>query len=129
MHADRLQARLDLFSLLRRRIGLQSLVIEKPVLHLIIYADGSSNQPKPVGAASVGELFQLSIGHLEVRDGALIVNERSLPLDVRADAVHAELASAGSQEYRGQVEADNVTAHFRNLMQTGKGTLRFSVRA
>ena len=128
LHADRVQARLDLFSLLRRQIGLQSLLIEKPILHLIIYPDGSSNQPKPVGAASVGELFQLSIGHLEVRDGVLIVNERSLPLDVRADAVQAQLASAGPRKYRGRLEAGNVTAHYRNLMQTGKGALRFSIR-
>ncbi len=128
LHADRLQARLDLFSLLRRELGLRSLVIENPVLHLIIYPDGSSNQPKPVGAASVGELFQLSIGHLEVRNGTVIVNERSLPLDVRADTVQAQLASAAGQEYRGRVQAGNVTARYDDLVQTGKGTVRFSVR-
>ena len=75
-HADRLQAKLDLHSLLRSQIGLRSLVIDKPVLHLIIYPDGSSNQPRPVGAGSAGELFQLSVGHLEVRDGTVFVNER-----------------------------------------------------
>ncbi len=128
LHADRLEARLDFYSLLRRQIGLQSLVIEKPVVHLVIYSDGSSNQPRPVGSASVAELFQLSIGHLEVRDGTVMVNERSLPLDARADAVKAQLASAGPEEYRGTVEAGNVTAHYRRLVQTGAGALRFRIR-
>jgi translocation and assembly module TamB len=128
LHADHLRAKLNFSSLLHRRIGLKSLVVEKPVFHIIIHPDGSSNQPRPVGADSVGELFQLSIGRLDVRDGAVIVNEHSLPLDVRADEVQAQLSSAGSEEYRGTIEAGNITARYYNLTQAGSGTLRFRVR-
>ena len=44
-HADRLLVRLKVLSLLRHQIGIRRLELEHPVVHIIVYPDGSTNQP------------------------------------------------------------------------------------
>jgi len=59
VHADRLLVRLKVLSLLRRQIGIRRLELERPVVHIIVYPDGSTNQPGPrmkvTGEAVAGE--------------------------------------------------------------------------
>lgn len=94
-HVDRLLARVRFTSALGIGLGLESLVLERPVVHVIFYPDGTSNQPTPEVKArdgsTVAKLVSLSIGHLEVRHGSLLWNDQQLPLDVTANDVSAEL--------------------------------------
>jgi translocation and assembly module TamB len=74
LRIDRLQAEVKIISLLSTEIGLHSLVLEHPVVHIIVYPDGSTNQPAPAVSRSPGkdtteELFSLSISHIEVQHG------------------------------------------------------------
>ncbi len=89
-HADRLQARARIISLLSARVGLRMLTVEHPVVHLIVYPDGTTNQPTPQTprrGSEVGQLFDLSIEHLELHNGALMVNQRRWPLEISANQV------------------------------------------
>jgi translocation and assembly module TamB len=106
-HADRLQARAQIISLLSQRVGLRLLAVEHPVVHLIVYPDGSTNQPTPRAAPSgsaLAQLFDLSIRNLEVRNGTVVVNEHRWPLDI--SATHVELAMRFDRRmsrYEGQL--------------------------
>jgi len=95
VHVDRLVARIKLRSALGIGLGFESLVLERPLVHVILYPDGTSNQPEPQvktsSGSSVAKLVSLSIGHLEIRHGAILWNDQKLPLDVAADDVSAEL--------------------------------------
>jgi len=87
LHIDRLQADLKIVSLLSTTIGLHSLVLEQPVMHIIVYPDGSTNQPSPPGnklsgQGSVEQLFSLSVSHAEVRQGELRWDENRIPVDL-----------------------------------------------
>ena len=88
-------ARIKLRSALGIGLGFESLVLERPQVHVILYPDGTSNQPEPQvktsHGSSVAKLVSLSIGHLEVRHGAMLWNDQKLPLDVAADDVSANL--------------------------------------
>jgi translocation and assembly module TamB len=94
-HVDRLVAKVRLTSALGIGLGFDSLVLERPVVHVIFYPDGTTNQPEPQvkarGGTTMAKLVSLSIGHLEVRHGAVLWNDQKLPLDVAADDVSAEL--------------------------------------
>ena len=47
VHADRVAIRLKILSLAGRKIGLRSFEVDRPVIHLMVGADGSTNQPRP----------------------------------------------------------------------------------
>ncbi len=89
LRVDRLQAEVKIISLLSTEIGLHSLVLEHPVMHIIVYTDGSTNQPAPAVSRSPGketaeELFSLSVSHVEVQHGELLWEEKRIPLELDA---------------------------------------------
>src|SRR6266480_3244449 len=47
-HVGRLLAELKIISLLETEFGFNSVVLEHPVIHIVTYSDGSTNQPQPV---------------------------------------------------------------------------------
>ena len=86
-HADSLMAQVKILSLLRTELGLNYVVLDHPVIHIILYADGTTNQPRAAGQSRpprklpVERLFALSISRLEVRRGELIWGDQRMPLD------------------------------------------------
>jgi translocation and assembly module TamB len=95
-----------IISLFSAGIGLHSLDVEHPVVHLIVYPDGSTNQPAPLvthasGKEPAEELFSLSVSRVQVQQGELLWEEKRIPLDFDARNVALNL------EYsflRGQYE-------------------------
>jgi len=91
LHADSLVGQVKVISLLRTQFGFQSLILERPVVHVVVGPDGSTNIPAlrqlPAGSgpSPVEELFALSIDHLSVRNGELLWADQKIPLnfDVR----------------------------------------------
>jgi len=100
-HIDRLLVRLQVLSLLRRQIGLRELELEHPVVHVIVYPDGSTNQPAPKtrtsGGTAAGALFELAIDHLQVEHGELLWDDRAVPLDFTAHDVLATMTRTSPQ--------------------------------
>src|SRR5581483_1416178 len=85
-----------------------SVVLDGPVVHLIVYPDGSTNQPEPLVRratnTAVEDLFALSIRTLEVRRGQVIFNDQKYPLDFTARDVSANLAySLFHRQYDGEL--------------------------
>ena len=114
---DRLWARLKILSVFRRQIGLRELTLEHPVVHIIVYPDGSTNQPAPGkkanGEAVAGVLFELAIHRLQVEGGELLWNDRRVPLDftargLRANMLHHTLETT----YRVHIQAAAVEAKY-----------------
>jgi len=46
-HLDSLMAQIKIWSIWRPEVGLSYLILDHPVVHIILYSDGSTNQPKP----------------------------------------------------------------------------------
>ena len=46
-HIDRLYARVKILSFVDARLGLDFLEVDRPAIHIIVYPDGSTNQPTP----------------------------------------------------------------------------------
>jgi translocation and assembly module TamB len=101
LHVDRLQAEMKIISLLSTTVGLHSLVLEHPVIHLIDYPDGTTNAPVPPGSSSsnpgppehspapvaqsaIEQLISLAVSHAEVERGELLWEDKTVPFDFTA---------------------------------------------
>ncbi len=95
VHADRVDMRLKIFSLLGRRFGFRSFEVDRPVIHLEVKADGSTNQPKPKvaqnAASTMQRLLDLQVDRAEIRDGTLLVNDLTLPFQLKAERIAAQM--------------------------------------
>jgi translocation and assembly module TamB len=92
-HVDSMSAVINISSALGARIAFHSLTLDHPVVHVIFYSDGSTNQPTPKQerAGDLTQLFSTSIDRLEVHRGELLLQDRRLPLEFVSNDVSARL--------------------------------------
>ena len=81
-----LRVGLSVFGVLSPRVLLRELDIAQPAFHLILYPDGTTNQPHPRKAGkpqdlSADTLFNLKAGHVAVRQGTLDIEDRAASFD------------------------------------------------
>lgn len=129
-HVDRLYVRLQILSFLRPKIGLNYLEADHPVFHLIVNPDGSTNQPQPRHPSTgspTDEIFNLAIGRTVLNNGLVILNERSIPFELRANKLAAQVSYVPfSGHYVGNLHAEDIVAS-RGLDTPVHSTLDASV--
>jgi len=109
-HVDHAFLRLHIISFFERRISLERLDLQHPVIHVIIYPDGTTNAPEPKikprsNKTAVEELFDLAVARADARDGMLLLNERGLPFEFTANDIAAVMTyDAGAPRYDGSVQ-------------------------
>jgi translocation and assembly module TamB len=114
--AERLRVQFSILGFFSPRIQLRDLEIFQPQLHLIVYPEGSTNQPQPrrqrkPGKPAIDRLLDLRAGQVEVEQGdfdyenraaAFDFQNRHIPLDFAASDVSLRMvylpASATAQE-------------------------------
>jgi translocation and assembly module TamB len=105
---DKLQVHISVLGLISPDVRLRDLEIEKPALHLIVYSDGATNQPRPHTKQSskpvLDQFFDLKAGHINISEGVLDydnraarfdVQRRMIPLDFAADDLSMRLSYVG----------------------------------
>jgi len=126
-HADKISVAFRILSFLGRRIALDELIVEHPQVTVSIASDGRSNLPAPKAHSSNRPwretLFDLRIGHLELREGNAIINDRHVSLALQGRnlefALHYLAPTPGDESYVGffrwrQIEiAERKDAPFR----------------
>ncbi len=114
LHIDRLYVRLQILSFFSPKIALNDLDADHPVFHLIVYPDGSTNQPRPrhPSQSSVkNEVFNLQIAHTAVTNGLAILNETKFPFQLAAGNVAARVSYVPSSDhYLGTLHAEDLVA-------------------
>jgi translocation and assembly module TamB len=117
-HVDRALVRLHIISFFGRQYSLERLELQRPVVHLIVNADGTTNAPQPKvkrGKVAVQDLFDLAIARADLRDGMAEVNDRKLPLDFAANDVRLEMSlvpADRASEYRGRLQVGKIDLHY-----------------
>jgi translocation and assembly module TamB len=121
-HFDHMTIRAKIISLLRKEIGLRYLAIKHPVIHLMVYPDGRTNQPTPKTKKSntdpIQTVFDLAIGRAELSDGLLIYNDRKVPFNIAADKLSAGLtftpnADLNKRQYDLLLRIGNLATDFK----------------
>ena len=111
---DRVQAELKIISLLSKRVGLHSVVLEHPVVHIIDYPDGTTNAPIPKESlannrAPIEELIALQVSHIDVQRGELLWQDQKVPFQFSARDVAILLNySILRRRYEAHVAAGSV---------------------
>lgn len=86
LHIDSLRARAKIIAFFSPKIGLNLLEVEHPVFHLIVYPDGTTNQPKPRekrnGRPLKDTLFDLAVDQTSITNGLVLLNQKAIPFDV-----------------------------------------------
>ena len=119
-HVDSVVARIKVISLLQTQFGFDSVVLEHPVVHLIVYPDGSTNQPtpkvvSPSTKAPVDRIFALNISQFSVRGGQFLWNDQKIPLDFDANNLSADLTySFFRRRYQSHLVLGHVDSRIRN---------------
>jgi translocation and assembly module TamB len=115
-HIDRLFVRVKILSFFRAKAGLNYLEADRPVFHLIVYRDGSTNQPRPrhpvtTNTSVSNEIFDLAIDRTELQNGVVILNEQATPFNLAANDLDATVTwSARNDHYLGAIHARDITA-------------------
>lgn len=116
VHVDRLYARAKILSLVDAKLGLDFLEVDRPAVHLIIYPDGSTNQPTPkakenTSGPAVKTIFDLQANRVEVHDGMALLNERAIPFRLAANDLGVVITYAPvNDHYLGQITCSDLTA-------------------
>jgi translocation and assembly module TamB len=119
-HIDRLVARVKLISILETEFGFSSLVLDRPIVHVVLYPDGTTNQPAPAlkrssTTTSVEQLFALSISQFEVRRGEWLWNDQRTPFDFVAQDVSADMSySLLHRRYDSSLLVGKIDTRFKN---------------
>jgi translocation and assembly module TamB len=119
LRVDRLQAEMKIISLLSTTIGLHSLVLEHPVVHVIVNPDGTTNVPAPQVKSSseqgpVERLISLSVSRIEVQRGELLWEDKKMPFDFTARDLALLLNySLLRRQYEARVTAGSVATRFQ----------------
>ncbi len=120
LHVDRVQAEIKIISFFSTTIGLHSIALEHPVVHIIGYPDGTTNAPVPPTALSsnqgpVEQLISLKVAHIEVQRGELLWEEKKMPFDFNARDLGLLLNySLLRRQYEAHVSAGNVATRFED---------------
>jgi translocation and assembly module TamB len=121
-HIDRLFVRVKIISFFRTKVGLNYLEADHPVIHLIVYPDGSTNQPHPKTESTSNKsvtdtLFDLQVNRTELNNGLAIVDQQATPFDLAANNLGIKLQYVApplghpTQDlYQGSIHIEDLTA-------------------
>jgi translocation and assembly module TamB len=125
LQVERIEAQLKIISLLGTSIGLHSLVLEHPVVHVIDYPDGTTNIPAPAVKYSghqgpVEQLVSLSVAHINVKDGELLWQDQKVPFSLDARDLGVVLNySLLRQRYESRLTAGNIKTRWQQYPEFG----------
>lgn len=123
VHVDRFFARCRILSVLKTKIDLTSLILDRPQVHIIVRSDGSTNAPEPRVPTErtrnvVQQLFELAVGRTDLRDGSLLYNQQVIPLDFSANDVRASLTyDRRDKHYDGAVQVGKINAKYQDYRE------------
>ena len=110
-HADRIGVDVKIVSFFSRKISLENVAIDHFILHLMVYADGSTNQPSPQhGSQAANEtpaqnLFDLAVKRISVRQGTLMLDRERIPFDLDGRDISAGMNYLAKENgYDGHVD-------------------------
>ncbi|HKW74580.1 MAG TPA: translocation/assembly module TamB domain-containing protein [Terriglobales bacterium] len=135
VHADDAKVQAGIVSLFGRKLALRSVTLDGLTVHLIVYPDGSTNQPTPASGAfrassAGGRLFDVAVNHVRVTHGVFLLNQERIPFEVNGQNLSAGLSySPRESGYDGQIAVSLLSAQWRNRpVQRGDVDLHVLVR-
>jgi translocation and assembly module TamB len=109
VNVARVRVNLRLFTSLRRVLDISYLGVEQPHANVMVFADGTTNIPKPkthpeTNATVLDTVIDLAVDRFLISDGVLTFNSASQPIDIKGNNLHALLQfDLLKQTYTGNI--------------------------
>ena len=119
-HADRIGVDVKVVSFFTHKVSLEKVAIDGFILHLMIYPDGTTNQPSPQPERPVEEeptqnLFDLAVKQIAVRQGTLMLDQEKIPFDLDGKDISAGMNYVASEKaYDGHLDFKPLVIAYRN---------------
>ena len=119
-HVDHVDVHVQIVSFLSRKVALRSVLVDHPVVHLMLYPDGTTNQPSPgggqAGRESPERFFDLAARQVQVTNGVLVLNEARVPFELSGERLTLQLGySPADHAYKGTVAFSAQSARYRDV--------------
>jgi len=137
-HADRIDVAVKILSFFSPRVALSKVAIDHVAVHLIIYPNGTTNQPEPIqkaespaGKNGSQHLFDLSVNRVEISNGTLILNQEQIPFSITGERLDAGITySARDHGYESNISMSLLSARWRDIApQRGDIALELLLRS
>ncbi|HZI57648.1 MAG TPA: hypothetical protein VFF39_12785, partial [Verrucomicrobiae bacterium] len=121
-HADRIAVEAKIISFFSRKISLENVTLDGLVLHLMVYPDGSTNQPSPIAAKNTNEtpaqsLFDLAVKQITARKATLMLDQERIPFDLDGKDISAGMSYVPDQQaYDGHLDFTPLTIAYGNAV-------------
>ena len=101
---------LRVISMFERKVDLSFLRLERPVLRIVFYPDGSTNFIPPHDRTTWAEdLLDVAVRRYEVADGIVEYDDRKIPLNLRGENLRASMTfDRRGPRYRGELAMRHV---------------------
>jgi translocation and assembly module TamB len=110
---------LKIISVLRHKIDLSSLLIERPAVNLIVNKEGRSNLPQPPSSQNKNggtNVFDLAIGHVLLTDGMINALDRQIPVNANLSGLRTEISFSQLQkQYSGTISYQSGLMQYEHL--------------
>ena len=119
-HADRIVVDVKIVSFFSRKISLENVAMDGLILHLMVYPDGTTNQPSPQSAraseqASGQNLFDLAVKQITARKATLMLDQDRIPFDLDGKDISAGMSFVPrEQAYDGHLDLTPLTISYGN---------------
>jgi translocation and assembly module TamB len=119
-HADRIGVDVKVVSFFTHKVSLEKVAVDGLILHLMIYPDGTTNQPPPQPARPVEEeptqnLFDLAAKQITVRQGTLMLDQERIPFDLDGKDISAGMNYVASEKaYDGHLDFTPLVITYKN---------------
>jgi translocation and assembly module TamB len=135
-HADHLRIQIKIISLFSREIGLRYAGLDRPVIHILVLPDGSTNQPVPKverekKGSAVSELFRLAMDRFELHDGVLLWNDKRQPFDLSGEQMKSTITfDAAGNKYDGTVAVGRLNTKYKSYAPVlSNASVEFSLKS
>jgi translocation and assembly module TamB len=119
-HADRIGVDVKVVSFFTHKVSLEKVAIDGLIVHLMIYPDGTTNQPAPQPSRPTNEeptqnLFDLAVKQIAVRQGTLMLDQERIPFDLDGKDISAGMNYVASQKaYDGHLDFAPLIIAYKN---------------
>ncbi|HYP13427.1 MAG TPA: hypothetical protein VEQ63_05860, partial [Bryobacteraceae bacterium] len=112
--AEALAVDLKIVSMLKRDIDVQSVLLDRPQLNLLVGETGITNLPRPqrpkrASDSALAPLMKLAIQKIRLRDGELRYGDQRVKLQLYGERLNAQLAyNFAGPSYKGEVSLERL---------------------
>jgi translocation and assembly module TamB len=110
---------LKIISILKHKVNLSELLVDRPAVNLIVDKEGHSNLPQPPPSQKKSgntNVFDLAVGHVLLTNGVINAIDRQIPVNANLSGLRTEISFSQLQKkYSGTISYQSGLLQYEHL--------------